>query len=251
MGGTVQRPRLRAKTGCLPCKSPVASAPPWQGLTRLLYLIRRSGKNRRKKCDEERPSCQRCRTSGFTCQWPTSVELIDRRYASHPARRKSPSPAPSAASRETTPSCSDLRVLLTREQLPLRFSIDPKVSRYSESASHQLLCYELESVIARHFVDKYYSLLLLPSCHPRYFHGWIAEIQHLMLQHKCLRYSVLACAAAHMHYTDESPQMQELSLTYYSRAIRGLSEIIASLSQLENHNGVLMSIMLLYLHGVS
>ncbi|KIW69228.1 hypothetical protein PV04_05117, partial [Phialophora macrospora] len=71
-----------------------------------------------------------------------------------------------------------------------------------------------------------------------------------MVQHKCLQSSVLACAASHLHFVDASPQMQELSLTYYSQAIRSLSEVLASASShLENHNGLLMSIMLLYLHG--
>lgn len=44
--------------------------------------------------------------------------------------------------------------------------------------------------------------------------------------------------------------MQELSLTYYSNSLKGLSELLGGLSQFENDNGVLMSVMLLYLHGV-
>lgn len=45
--------------------------------------------------------------------------------------------------------------------------------------------------------------------------------------------------------------MQELALTYYSKALRGLSEVLVNVNQLENHNSILMSMMLLYLHGVS
>lgn len=44
--------------------------------------------------------------------------------------------------------------------------------------------------------------------------------------------------------------MQELSLTYYSNSLKGLSELLGGVSQLEDNNGVLMSVMLLYLHGV-
>lgn len=105
-------------------------------------------------------------------------------------------------------------------------------------------------MIARHFVDKYYCLLLLPNCHPDYYWGWITDIQRLMVECKSLQYSVLACAASHLHYIDDSSQMQELALTYYSQALRGLSELLPKVSQLENHNGLLMSVMLLYLHGV-
>jgi hypothetical protein len=123
----------------------------------------------------------------------------------------------------------------------------------SESAAHRVLRHDLEGVLSRHFVEKYYDLLLLPNCHPEFHHGWIHEMGDLMLQHKSLQYSVLACAASHIHFIDASSPMQELALTYYSQAIRGLSEILAmsSASQpIENNNGLLMSVMLLYLHGV-
>jgi hypothetical protein len=122
--------------------------------------------------------------------------------------------------------------------------------RLSEATSHRLICHDLESVICRHFTEHYYSLLILPNCNPEFFWGWITDIQELMLQYKSLQYSVLACGASHLHFVDASSMMQELSLTYYSNSLKGLSELLGGLSQLENHNGVLMSVMLLYLHGV-
>ena len=130
------------------------------------------------------------------------------------------------------------------------FQLDSRLSLRSESAAHHVLSRDLESVITRHFVDKYYTLLLLPNCHPGYYWGWITDIQRLMVECKSLQYSVLACAASHLHYIDDSSQMQELALTYYSRALRGLSELLAKPGQLESHNGLLMSVILLYLHGV-
>lgn len=120
----------------------------------------------------------------------------------------------------------------------------------AESAAHQVLSRDLKPVIVRHFIDKYYGLLILPNCHPEYYWGWITEIQGLMVQHKSLQYSVLANAASHIHFIDDSSHMQELALTYYSHALRGISKLLTSVSQLENHNGLLMSVMLLYLHGV-
>lgn len=121
----------------------------------------------------------------------------------------------------------------------------------SEStASQRILRRDLESVISRHFAEKYYNLIILPSCNPDFYYGWMNEIQELVVQHRSLQYSVLACAASHLHFVDTSSQMQELALTYYSQAIRGLSEMLASASQIEDHNGILMSVILLYLHGV-
>lgn len=71
-----------------------------------------------------------------------------------------------------------------------------------------------------------------------------------MIEYKSLHYSVLANGASHLHFIDSSNQMQELALTYYSNALRNLSDLLARSSRLENHNGLLMSVMLLYLHGV-
>lgn len=124
-----------------------------------------------------------------------------------------------------------------------------KISLPSESVAHHGLSRDLELVISRHFIERYYGLLLLPNCHPDFYDGWITEIQGLMVQHKSLHYSVLANGASHLHLLDENNNMQELALNYYSSAIKDLSKLLAQEERLENHNGLLMSIMLLYLHG--
>ncbi|KAK4937832.1 hypothetical protein LTR10_021635 [Elasticomyces elasticus] len=220
MGSGNQPAKLRTKTGCQICR------------------------NRKKKCDETRPSCQRCVALGLSCQWPTAEDLFDRRCT--PARRqKSVSQSPVLSKARLNRDHDRDGVVATSPAIEL----ESRLSLLSESAAHRALSRDLESVIARHFVDKYYCLLLLPNCHPDYSRGWITDIQRLMVECKSLQYSVLACAASHLHYIDDSSQMQELALTYYSHALRGLSELLAKPGQLESHNGLLMSVMLLYLHG--
>jgi hypothetical protein len=108
---------------------------------------------------------------------------------------------------------------------------------------------DLELVISRHFIERYYGLLLLPNCHPDFFDGWITEIQYLMVKHKSLHYSVLANGASHLHLLDKNNNMQELALSYYSSALKDLSRLLTHQARVENHNGLLMSVMLLYLHG--
>jgi hypothetical protein len=112
---------------------------------------------------------------------------------------------------------------------------------------------ELERILARHFVDRYYGLILLPNCHRDFYEGWINEILGLMTKHRALHYSVLACSASHVHFIDMSTPMQERALTYYSGALSGLSTLLAGESEgkLEYNNGLLMSVMMLYIHGVS
>lgn len=115
---------------------------------------------------------------------------------------------------------------------------------------HGVISHDLELSLSRHFADRYFSLLLLPSCHRGFHDGWLIDIQHLMVTHKSLYYSVLACSAAH-YMNDESWYRQDLALMYYSKALKELSTLLATVSSHENHNGLLMSVMLLYLHGVS
>lgn len=125
------------------------------------------------------------------------------------------------------------------------------ICHLSEAAAHRQLTGDMEGHLSRYFFDKYFALLLLPNCHPDFYNGWISEIRQFMVGEKSLRYSALANAASHLHFVDSSSPMQELALTYYSNSLRGLSKLLAQGCPLENHDGLLMSVIFLYLHGVS
>lgn len=178
-------------------------------------------------------------------------DLTDRRYNSHPARRSASPVVPKAEVVTSSVASCQNQIQLWKASQEDDLLVDTGPCFLTEAASHQILCRDLEMVIARHFSDKYYRLILLPNCHPEFYIGWITQIELLMAHYKSLQYSVLACAASHLHFIDASSQMQELSLTYYSQSIRGLSEILAAKAHLENDNGFLTSVILLYLHGVS
>lgn len=181
-----------------------------------------SGRDRRKKCDEQTPICNRCALSGRVCEWPSSKQLLDRRYASHPESRHG------------------------------KVSSPGMVCLQSENTARVKLGIDLEVVISRHFIEKYYGFLLLPNCHRAFHEGWIRDIQDLMVTDESLRYSVLANAASHIHNMDTNPGMQSVALQYYSKSIRGLTDVLSHANDpyLTRCNGFLMSIMLLYLHGV-
>lgn len=116
--------------------------------------------------------------------------------------------------------------------------------------AHAVVSREMPVALSRYFAESYFSLLLLPSCHSEYNNGWLTEIQDLMISHRSLYFSVLACAASHVHLIDNSTPAQGLSIAYYTKATRELSVFLKTATKPENHNGLLMSIMLLYLHGV-
>jgi hypothetical protein len=202
------------------------------------------GRSRRKKCDEKAPVCGLCSLSNRDCRWPTSEDRLDRRYASHRQSRHSIKSTPS-------PSTDDDEDVTETDILLIQWprAAAGKISLPSESIARCDMSLNLEIAISQHFVDKYHDFLLLPNCHPCFFDGWITEIQHLMAEDKSLRYSVLANGASHLYLTDENTNMQQLALTYYSKAIRELSKLLSTERQLENHNGLLVSVILLYLHG--
>ena len=200
-----------------------------------------SGRRRHKKCDEKVPECGYCARAGRECTWPSSADLLDRRFASHERSRHQIKKASS-------------KHLATRSVagggLPLSVPLELRLLTEA-GAAHGVISRDLEMVISRHFIERYYGLLLLPNGHPGFYNGWIIEIQELMTRHKSLYYSLLANAASHIHFIDTSSTMQELALTYYSNSLKDLSRLLETAGhELQNHNGILMSVMLLYLHGV-
>lgn len=92
--------------------------------------------------------------------------------------------------------------------------------------------------------------MLLPDCYRGFHDGWLTEIQQLMLTHKSLYYSVLACAASHMFLGDSVCEMHYIALSYYSQGVKELSLLLSNVSEYENHDALLMSVILLYLYGV-
>lgn len=100
-------------------------------------------------------------------------------------------------------------------------------------------------------MQRYFTFLLLPYCHSGFLHGWLADIQHLMITHKSLYYSVLACSASHLSFIETSNyRMKDLSLTYYGTAITELLRPSIRVSESENYDALLMSAMMLYIIAV-
>lgn len=112
-----------------------------------------------------------------------------------------------------------------------------------------MLSNHLELRVSDHFSDKYFSLLLLPDCYRGFHDGWLTEIKQLMVTHKSLYYSVLACAASHIFLTDSVWEMHPLALSYYAEGVKELQLLLGKVAQYESHDALLMSVMLLYLHG--
>lgn len=202
-----------------------------------------AGRARKKKCDQQAPVCGLCNRLKYKCQWPTSAELIDRRYLSH------------QESRYATKS----RIPSTEVEITKREIVEPhssplpafafNISLLSELVAYHHLSSDLEIVISKHFAEKYCGLLLLPNSHPKFYDVWLTGMFRLIPSHNSLRYSVLANGASHLHLVDKNDSMYELALTYYSSSLQHLVRSLDNEQEAAKDNGLLMSVMLLYLHG--
>lgn len=184
-------------------------------------------RSRRKKCDEQRPVCVSCIKSQRICEWPASSDLIDRRNRPHPQHRR-------------LSTASQSNAIVAQRGLTAEAAV-----------SNAVVGSCLEIVVGRHFIDSYYSTLINPDSHHDFYDDWITDIQNFMEDSTGLRYSVLANAASNLYLSGEPGQMQELALSYYSQSLRGVTWAVvdASDKQEDRRNAVLMSVMLLYLHG--
>lgn len=180
-------------------------------------------RRRKKKCDEVTPICGGCRNGNRACRWPSQQDLLDHRFSSYPRPRRDSLLVRHGAVRAGLPTAVQLT----------------KVSNLA-----------IEGILSRHFVEQYYSLVLLPGCHSGFSTGWLAEIIMLMPSCEALYCAVLACAASHLHLVDSCAQMQDLALTYYSATLAKLSRLLADTPYSESHDGILTSMIWLNIHGV-
>ncbi|CAH0021209.1 unnamed protein product [Clonostachys rhizophaga] len=222
----VGKTKLRSKTGCLTCR------------------------RRRKKCDEKLPICVNCISSHRDCQWPTFADLYDRRYASHSeSRHRDNLSTPQQSGLDHDGLHKECRFCRSSHGQHNPFLSGAEIS--SSAVAQRALSQELDCHISRHFVNKFYSLLLLPYCHTQYHDGWLSELRQAMETHKSLYYSILACAASHMSIIDASSNMKYMALAYYTNSVRELANLLSTISQNDKNDGLLMTIMMLSLHGLA
>jgi hypothetical protein len=205
---------LRTKTGCLTCRQ------------------------RRKKCDEQRPKCACCVASKRACTWPTIDLLTDRR--NRPRNTILPK---SSANRRNVEQAKGATCLVPAK-LP--------ISLAESEIALRTLGTDLEVAIARHFVDDFYPHLISLDCDQQFRLEWLHGIQESMPHCAGLRYSVLANAASHLFLAGQSLRMQDLALHYYTCSLRGLSTAISRSDASEwrcGGNAILTSMIFLYLHG--
>jgi hypothetical protein len=210
------------------------------------------GRARRKKCNEQRPRCEKCIKSNRACSWPAAGELFDRR---HRRVSKSPTwPSPSLAPEIIPVRRSSIgSVDHSFGRGNRRFFICREIAINSDLFNSDKFKSDLELDCFRHFIDGFLPLLLLSSAHPGFQSQYIPEVVDMLLQFDGLKDVALACGASHMHLVTGSSQMNEAGIKYYSRAVSHVNRALSNIdwSRDSFNDALLVCITFLYIHGVS
>ncbi|KAF8851188.1 hypothetical protein BDZ45DRAFT_808539 [Acephala macrosclerotiorum] len=158
--------RLRTKTGCFKCRE------------------------RRKKCDEQRPICSGCSRNGLSCLWPGTLKSL----TTIPKSSKSRSPNSLVTTYPQYPSPENV--------LFDKWGVDA-----------------LQSPRACKLFEYYRSVvqpfLIRSHAHPVYFSSeWFI---HGALQHSNLMDALLACSAVHLSCL--YPEYRLIAIKHYSQAV--------------------------------
>ncbi|EXJ91179.1 hypothetical protein A1O1_04288 [Capronia coronata CBS 617.96] len=203
---------------------------------------------RRKKCNEQRPRCEKCVKSNRACLWPDEDDLFDRRH-----RRVSKSPRLSPKSPELTktgrkPSVTAQSATNRRGQSLL---VCREICFKTDLFNSAMFKSDLEVDCMRHFFDGFLPLLILSNAHPGFYSAYVPEVVDMLLQFDGLKDVALACGASHLHLATGSPQMNESGLVYYSRAVSKVNQALNKIdwSRDDYNVAVLLAITFLYIHG--
>ncbi|KAF5253339.1 hypothetical protein FANTH_1751 [Fusarium anthophilum] len=196
MSTSHQRPKLRAKTGCIPCR------------------------RHRIKCDERTPICQACLTSRVPrdCQWPLDKDLVDRRFRScklREARKSRHSQSPPSSCVVTSP--------------PSLFLLaDCVMARKRERD-------DLEWTLFHEFGRRGTPLLLLPNCSSVFHKTWHTAIHTIMVSRKTLSPALMACATSFVSIRGP-PGMCRVSHQYYTDSLARLADSLCQDSPEKDDN---------------
>lgn len=214
---------LRTKTGCLTCRT------------------------RRKKCNEERPQCGNCLKSGRVCSWPSENDLFDRRHSRTSRTSPAASKSPEVSVAQTTPS-----QLTVCRSSGATTSICREIAFGTDLFNSGMFKSDLELDCFHQFVEGFLPLLILPSTHSGFRASYIPEVVEMMVNFEGFKNVALACGAARMYTLTGSSQMDNAGITYYTQAVSQVNQALSSIDfTKETSDAVLMTVIFLYIHGVS
>ncbi|KAK5533576.1 hypothetical protein LTR23_009147 [Exophiala sp. CCFEE 6169] len=215
-----------------------------------------------------RPSCRNCSIAHRQCDWPSTTDLYDRRHrrpsgsSTRPYQEASSTTCTSPGDKGATwlrtddvnvnVNDSDLDLLLLAQcdsggaedetsfaqSLSLSSSSPWHLSRH-DYAFHQAgfnknpvvqttIRSDLEVTLFQYFSDYFLSVLMLRNAHPGFYADYRTCIGRLILNCDSVKCAILACCASNRYMLDSNPSLREVSLRYYTQAVRQVNRVLAT-----------------------
>ncbi|KAK5289003.1 hypothetical protein LTR55_010249 [Exophiala xenobiotica] len=215
-----------------------------------------------------RPSCRNCSIAHRQCDWPSTSDLYDRRHrrpsgsSTRPYQEASSTTCTSPGDKGATwlrtddvnvnVNDSDLDLLLLAQcdsggaedetsfaqSLSLSSSSPWHLSRH-DYAFHQAgfnknpvvqttIRSDLEVTLFQYFSDYFLSVLMLRNAHPGFYADYRTCIGRLILNCDSVKCAILACCASNRYMLDSNPSLREVSLRYYTQAVRQVNRVLAT-----------------------
>jgi hypothetical protein len=153
-------------------------------------------KTRRKKCDETKPTCQKCISGGFVCDG----------YPSAPPKKWQTSNAPVLAAKPHQIACSSRGSLII--DLPRTLLVPGHLEAY---------------YYTHFFTNTIYDMEISESLNRNF---WQKSFQGPSQNVSCVRHAVMALGAVHWQFTtcghDKPSNLEGFTLSHYNDAISGL-----------------------------
>ncbi|RDW72879.1 hypothetical protein BP6252_06786 [Coleophoma cylindrospora] len=190
--------KLRTKKGCVTCRQ------------------------RRKKCDERKPTCVTCERLGFECDWPDLAALVDRRERGALNSRWSSS----MKSRHSIARCSKtLSRISSKSTAYFETEVTAPNCRSPISSSGILStaqCFarsNREVLLLTYYYQSYLPANILPKAHADFSKAYVVDVPELTD-------IMYACSA--MQWANRYNSSPIESLYYHARAVSGLRKRLES-----------------------
>ena len=219
---------LRTKKGCTVCR------------------------DRRKKCDERRPSCATCERLGFKCHFPNPASLQDRRERGSINSRWSPKSIDPQSKVIVSSISDDNGTAITSFRSPkvedayesFNPALFPLPSLYFGivSSAQIFLRTDREICLSTNYFESFLPENILPEAYTNFSRIYIGDVS-------VLKDSMLACSSIHLANRDRQPPVE--ALKYYTRAVSALRRRLVEGKVNGSEDWLLVTTILLHCFEVS
>ncbi|TLD21058.1 hypothetical protein PspLS_09253 [Pyricularia sp. CBS 133598] len=240
--------RLRTRSGCLTsdldsCGSPEPG----------------SGRKRRVKCGEEKPTCRNCTAAARDCIWPgPESDLVDGRQRQNRTLQRRGNSGEDKDAELAGNLSSSLSTLTLKAGSPPCKALGDKITTTTTTntispAARLGVSEEIEQEILRHHSGAFFfEILTIPTANRADLADFHDGVVRMMGESPSVRSAVLAASAASISALSKDRSYQKIALRYYADAVMHCADGLRALEKLRTgpSDVVLTTVIWLYVHDL-